>query len=51
MLENIKPNYIASRINEVLENNIQSISNSYPINLHEVDNVINELFKVYNDLN
>jgi len=50
MLENIKPNYIASRINEVLENDIHSISNSYPLNLHQVDYVINELFKVYNNL-
>ena len=50
MLENTNPEYIASRINEVLENDIHSISNSYPINLHQVDYVINELFKVYNNL-
>ncbi len=50
MLENFDPNYIADRIDETLKNDSDFLSNNYPIHLHKIDNVINYLFKVYNNL-
>ena len=50
MLENIDPKHIADRINDLLKGDSQKLSNSYPIHLHQIDNVINQLYKVYNNL-
>jgi glycosyltransferase involved in cell wall biosynthesis len=50
MLENIEPKHIASRINDCLYDNSPNRSNTYPIHLHQIDNVINQLYKVYENL-
>ena len=50
ILDNTEPEYLAQRIKDCFDDCDASLSTSYPIHIHQIDNVIDQIYKVYDNL-